>query len=202
MTQQSSRHHHVPTKQPSLNFSSGTASLCLDAIITSNDLQKARERIRKEKEDGKSVTEKLKESTKITAGIVWKCGTNHLEKSVLDVMKEDQMKKFIAEKQRIEKKEKAYLKIKSEFDALISSRKTINQFNHKELMTILKSFKRAGDNALPTKKNDLIKLYHEWKDRPPLMFDYSAVDAFFLSLNNDDARDGNINSINGDVVAI
>ena len=58
------------TKQPSLNFSSGTASLCLEAIITSHDLQKGRERKRKEKEDGKSVAEKLKASATITAGIV------------------------------------------------------------------------------------------------------------------------------------
>ena len=59
------------TQQPSLNFSSGAASLCLDTIMTFEDLQKARERIKKEKEDGKSVTQKLKESAKITAGIVW-----------------------------------------------------------------------------------------------------------------------------------
>ena len=45
------------TQQPSLNFSSGAASLCLDTIITSEDLQTAGERIKKEKEDGKSVTQ-------------------------------------------------------------------------------------------------------------------------------------------------
>ena len=39
---------------------------------------------------------------------------------MLDTMKEDQMKKIIAEKQIIEKNEKAYLKIKSESDALIA----------------------------------------------------------------------------------
>ena len=111
------------TKQPSLNFSYGAASLCLDTIITSEDLQKARERIKKEKEDGKSVTQKLKESAKITAGIVWKCGTNHLGKSVIDAMKQDQTNKFIAEKQKIQKKEKAHLKLKSNSDTLIVTRK-------------------------------------------------------------------------------
>ena len=79
-------------------------------------------------------------------------------------MKEDQMKKIIAEKQIIEKNEKAYLKIKSESDALIATGRAINQFNQKELMTILKPFKRASDKVLPTKKNDLIELYLESKN--------------------------------------
>ena len=69
-------------------------------------------------------------------------------------------------------------------------------------MTIFELFKGTGDKALSLKKNYIIELYHEWKDRPPLMFDHSAVDSFFLSLNNDDACDSNINSINGDVVVI
>ena len=90
-------------------------------IITSEDLQKARERIKKEKEEGKSVTQKLKESAKITVGLVSKCGTNHLGKSVLGFMKRDQTNKFITEKQKIQKKEKANLKLKSDSDALIAT---------------------------------------------------------------------------------
>ena len=38
-------------------------------------------------------------------------------------MKEDQMKKFIAEKQKIEKKEKVNFQIKSEYDSLIADGK-------------------------------------------------------------------------------
>ena len=67
-------------------------------------------------------------------------------------------------------------------------------------MKILKSLKRAGDKALPSKKKDLIDLYHEWKDRPPLVFDYSAVDSFFSSLNNDTNSNSNLNSMNNDTV--
>ena len=85
--------------------------------------EKGQERTRKEKENDKSLAEKVKESAKMTAGIIWKCGTNHLGKSVLDAMKEDQMKKFIAEKQKIEKKEKVNFQIKSEYDSLIADGK-------------------------------------------------------------------------------
>ena len=64
-------------------------------------------------------------------------------------MKHDQRNKFMAEKEKIQKKEKAYLKLKSDSDALIATGKTIDKFNQKELMTILKSLKCAGDKALP-----------------------------------------------------
>ena len=50
---------------------------------------------------------------------------------------------------KLQKKEKVYLKLKSDSNALIATGKTIDQFNQKELMKILISFKRAGDKALP-----------------------------------------------------
>ena len=181
---------------PSLNFNTGTASFVLDAIVQHEDLQKARERIKREQEDGKSVSEKLKKSTKITAGIIWKCGTNHLGKNILDVMKQDQVKKYQAEKEKIQKAESAYLKMKHESDALIATGKAISQFNLKELTTIIKPYKRNGDKALPKKKDDIIKLYDEWKNRPPREFDYSAVNEFFASMtecnDTDDANSDNI----------
>ena len=71
---------------------------------------------------------------------------------MLDAMKEDQIKKFIAKKQKIEKKIKLHLKIKLESGTLMAMEKAINQFKQKELMIIFKLFKSAGDEALPTKK--------------------------------------------------
>ena len=115
----------IVTKQESLIFNSGTASFVLDAIVQHEDLQKARERIKQEQEDVKSVSDKLKKSAKITVGIMWKCGTNHLGKNILDIMKQGQIKKYQAEKEKIEKAEKAYLKLKDESEALIVTGKPI-----------------------------------------------------------------------------
>ena len=183
------------TKPPSLNFNTGTTSFVLDAIVRHEDLQKARERIKKEQDDGKSVSEKLQKSSKITAGIMWKCGTNHVGKNVLDVMKQDQVKKNHAEKEKIQKAEKAYVKLKHESDALIATGKMMDQFNLKELTTIIKPYKRNGDKALPKKKEELVKLYNEWKNRPPREFDYTSIKEFFASLkhhtNDDDATANN-----------
>ena len=183
------------TKPPSLNFNTGTASFVLDAIVQHEDLQKARERIKREQEDGKSVSEKFKKSSKITAGIIWKCGTNHLGKNVLDVMKQDQVKKYQAEKEKIQKAENAYLKMKHESDALIATGKAISQFNLKELTTIIKPYKRNGDKALPKKKEQIIKLYDEWKNRPPREFDYSSVNEFFDSMMHRNDTDVNSDKI-------
>ena len=62
-TQQSSCCHHVLNNQAS-KIGLGTASFCLDDTISSVDLQKARERIRKEREDDKSLSQKLRVSKK------------------------------------------------------------------------------------------------------------------------------------------
>ena len=95
--------------------------------------------------------EKLKNSTKITTRIIWKCGINYLGRNVLDVMKKDQIDKFTAEKGKKAKKEKAYLGMNYESDALITTGKAIKQFNQKDLITIMKLFKHPDDKTLSKK---------------------------------------------------
>ncbi len=41
----------------------------------------------------------------MTARIMWQCGTNHLGKHVLDVTKQDKVKKKSAEREKIQKAE-------------------------------------------------------------------------------------------------
>ena len=60
-----------------------------------------------------------------------------LVKSVLDVMKHDQMNKFIDERQTIKKKIYIYLKMNSDNDTLTVTGKNIDQFSQKELMTCI-----------------------------------------------------------------
>ena len=140
------------SKVPSLNFNTGTASFVLDAIVQQEDLLKARERIKREREDGQSVSEKLKKSAKITAGVMWKCGTNHLGRNLLDLMKEDQVKKMSEEKNKLKKAESTYLKQMSDSDKLIMSGKPLDSLSIKDLTLVVKPFKRNGDKALPMKK--------------------------------------------------
>ena len=82
-----------------------------------------------------------------------------------------------------------------ESDALIGTGKAISQFNLKELTTIIKPYKRNGDKALPKKKEQIIKLYDEWKNRPPREFDYSSVNEFFDSMMHRNDTDVNSDKI-------
>ena len=52
------------------------------------------------------MSEKLKKSAKITAGTMWKCGTNHLGENILDLMKEDQVKRMSEERNKVKKRKK------------------------------------------------------------------------------------------------
>ena len=88
---------------PALNFSSGTSQACLDAIIKDSDLQKARERIKENLNNGKSIKEQLREAKRITSGIVFKCNTTCLGQTVFDACRENQMKKNEIERQKIRK---------------------------------------------------------------------------------------------------
>ena len=44
-----------------MNYSQGTAAFCLDTIVQHTDLMDSRERIRKQKIEGKSIEEQISE---------------------------------------------------------------------------------------------------------------------------------------------
>ena len=165
------------TQQSSLNFSNGFSADCITSLISNEQLMEARERIKSEKSEGEDLVTRLTASKRLTAGFCWKEGTNRLGKTIFEVAKEKINKKKEEERNKIRKNEQAYLALKNEADALISSGKDIEKMSNKELTTILKSLKRNGDKRLPTKKNEMLKTYEEWKDRPPLEFHYEVQDA-------------------------
>jgi len=66
-------------------------------------------------------------------------------------------------------------------DALLSSaNKDVTKMSNKDLSIVLKSLKRNGDKMIPTKKNEMISTYEEWKERKPLEFD---TDDEFVSIS-------------------
>ena len=176
----------------SLNFSTGVSALCLSDIVRHEQLQEARERIQKDKKDGEDVTSKLRAAKKLTAGICWKSDTNRLGKSVFDIAKEKQLKKQIETATKIKMDEKAYLHLKEQAASLLSSGKELNKMSIRDLRTILKSLKRKGDKALPTKKSEMLILYDQWKDRKPLTFEY---DHGLVAETNDDDDDNIIDNV-------
>jgi len=168
------------------------SAICLSDILRHEQLQEARERIQTDKEDGEAVTANLKAAKKISAGMCWKHGTNRLGMSIFEVVKERKTKKEIEIAKKVFSEEKTYLQLKEEADRLISSGKDLKKMSIKDLRTILKSFKRNGDKALPTKKSEMLELYEAWKDREPPLFEYnrSLIDGI---VNDDDNNNGDNN---------
>ena len=159
------------TQQSSLNFSTGVSAECLNALVGSQQLMEARERIKREKANGEDLATRLKAAKRITAGFVWKEGTNRLGKTVFEVCKEKHKQKKELERKKKQKQKKDYFDLKHKADALLSSGKEVSKMSNKDLSTILKSLRRDGDKRLPTKKNEMLRTYEEWKERKPLEFD-------------------------------
>ena len=185
-------------RQSSLNFSSGVSADCLTALVRNEQLMEARERIKREKLEGKDLATRLKVGSKITAGFCWKEGTNRLGKTIFEVCKEKALKKRNEELEKKNKEEQAYLQLKEKADAILSSGKEIEKMSNKELNIILKSLKRNGDTRIPAKKTEMIRLYEEWKGRAPLVFDHheDEVSNNIIDTPENDFVEDDSNSIN------
>jgi len=147
------------TENPSFNFSTGTSAFCLGAILKQEQLMIAREKINKEQLEGKSVVENLNNAKRVTSGICYKSGTNRLGKDVFAICKESVDKKKADLMEKMKNNQEDYLKLKREADDLIAA-KPIEKFGNKDLNIMLRYLRRDDDKKLPTKKNEMMKLYN------------------------------------------
>ena len=158
-------------QQPSLNFSTGTAQSCLDAIVKDADLQMARERIKENLIKGKAIKEQLKEHSRITSGIVFKCNTTRLGQTVFDACKDNQLKKKEDERAKMLKQKEEHIKMVQKAKEILAKKPNIETMTIKELTLICKPLKTKSDGKMPVKKQELIEAYIAWKNRPPLVFE-------------------------------
>ena len=94
------------------NFNSGVAAWCLDSIIKDHDVNAACGRIRKNREDSKTLKEKLVESKQITAGRLFKAGSCRIGQTIFDIHKERQSKDKQERENAAIKARETYLKAK------------------------------------------------------------------------------------------
>ena len=148
-----------------------------------------------EQTEGKLLAQKLQKAKRITPGILFKTfETNQLGANVFPACKENINKKEEETTQKTKAEEKQYLKQKEKADEIISSATNIEKLSNEKLKLILKSLKRNGDPALPTKKKDMLELYKEWKLRKPRKFVYPV-----LEVGADMICDNNKNSDNEEI---
>ena len=149
-----------------LNYSDGRAAMCLDSIVSHGDLMKARERIRRERSEGKTITERMQEQKgHITAGKLFNSGLCRISKTVFDIVNKNKenIKKAAEEKgkaARIALQEKI-----TKANAVRALGIERDKLTNAQLKTLLAPFKREGDAAIPTKKADLLRRLVEWEAR-------------------------------------
>ena len=194
MTSHSDNERHILDVKHQLNLSEGTAKFCIDAIVSHEDLQRARERIKGEHQKGKSIMEQLEAAKRITSGIVFGSGTSRLGKTVFDICRENEEKKKDQMIRKIKEDEAKYLIDVKNANLILEKKKDLNTMTIKELTIICKPLKRKTDGKMPTKKAALITKYNEWNGRPTPSFTIDHIQIEMPSTNDDTADDIESNS--------
>ena len=169
-----------------LNFSTGMSNFCLKAYLANEQLQEARESIRNDMASGKTIKEQLKESTWLSAGIIFKAGSLRLGKTVFDVHMDNLKEKNKVLIDKIKKERKAYDEnVKKSNEIYEKKNGALESMTIRELTIICKPLKQKSDGKMPNKKEDLIQKYYEWSGRPAQSFDetYVGFSTFFLMLS-------------------
>ena len=144
-------------------------------MLSQDQLHAARERIRDDMNDGKSIKEQLKANSRLSAGIVFKTGKNRLGKTVFDVCKDNQMEKKQKEIDKMKQEENEYKKNVENAMKVWDKKGNVNEMTIRELTIVCKPFKRKTDGKMPNKKPELIAKYNEWVGRPAPVFNYDDI---------------------------
>jgi len=188
-----------------LNFSSGESLRCLKAMLSQDQLHAARERIRDDMNDGKSIKEQLKANSRLSAGILFKTGTNRLGKTVFDICKDNQLEKKQKEIDKMKQEESEYKQNVENAMKVWEKKSNVQEMTIRELTIVCKPFKRKTDGKMPNKKVDLIAKYNEWVGRPAPVFNYHDVDENIVASEdnvpvvNDTGNDDNDNDANNNL---
>jgi len=183
--------HPFLTSQPDeLNFNSGQSLTCLKAMLSQDQLHAARERIREDGINGKTIKEQLQANTRLSAGIVFKSGSTRLGKTVFQVCKENHEDKIRNEIKKIKKDEIQYNKNIENAKKVFEKKGTIENMTIRELTIVCKPLKNKSDGPMPNKKEALISKYKEWVGRPPPLFNVGQLensmdDAIVTQVEND-----------------
>ena len=146
-----------PPPQPSTrpNLQSGMSTYCLDAIVQNQDLMDARERIRRNREEGESVSDKLKAIKKMTAARMFLLGKTSLGEDIRDVVQANYDKHVQAAATKAVKDAATYRVALANYNIVLALNVDPRTWNINQLKQVLKPLKTKDDTAMPTKKADL-----------------------------------------------
>ena len=153
------------------NFTSDVAAWCFDTIVNDHDLNTARRPIKKNRDEGKSLKEKLIESKKNTGDSLFKAGSCQFGKTIFDLHKNRATKTRQDEIDTATKSKETYLAAKLAISSVVAVQPDPNKWNIVQLKIMLEPLKMKEDGAIPTLKVKILEAYHLWKERTESIFD-------------------------------
>ena len=157
--------HHRSTRP---NLQSGMAAYCLDAIVQNQDLMNARERIRSNRDEGESVSEKLKSIKKMKAARMFLLGKTKLGEDIRDSVQANYDKHVHTAATKAVEAAAAYRITVANYDSVFAEESNPKSWNVDQLKKVLKALKQKDDTAMPKHKVGLYTRYLEWQGRRPL----------------------------------
>ena len=160
----------VPDVKKVANFSHGTASFYLKKIVMQQDLHEARSRIKRNREEGKCLVDRVREMKSITAGRLFHAKSSRVGQTILQVYKENMAMQEEEDNERANNAAITYRAAKDAADTLLATGIEISKMSNAQLKALLAPLKTKDDGAMPTRKKDMIAAYDKWKDRVPPTF--------------------------------
>ena len=194
----------APPTEPreKMNYSSGTAALCLDSIVRHGDLMNARERIKRERNEGKTITERIKEQRgAVTAGKLFNAGACRIGKTVFDLVNANAENNRIAAKEKGDAARLVLLQKVDKANTIRALNKPNSQLNNEQLKILCAALKRDGDKAIPTLKADLLSRLREWEARGAVVVE-EAVALVVAKAANELRSTDEQNEISTDVIGM
>ena len=121
----------------------------------------------KRKNDGNGTEERLSEFSELSAGGLVKVGTNCLGKDVVDIMIERRAEKEVLEKENLESLRSDWQKVLNTSSEFEQTEKPISLWMAKDHDAVLKALKRGEWEKIPNRKQQMVDLHEQWKDRVP-----------------------------------
>ena len=148
------------------NVQNGMAAWCLDAIVANQDLMESRLRIKKNREDGQSMSEKLKNIKRMTAATMFLCGTTRLGEDIKDSVQRSFLNHAEKQAESQRNAEEAHRKNIQAYDDVMALNLSPTSWNVSQLKVVLKPLKTKDDGAMPALKADLLAKWYLWNGRP------------------------------------
>ena len=130
----------------------------------------ARERIKREQNEGKTIVERIKEQKgAVSAGKLFNSGVCRIGKTVFDLVSQNATNNKKAAEEKGNAARTVLLAKVKKADEIKALGKPYASLNNEQIKLLLAPLKRKGDLAIPTRKADMLLRLTEWEARGPIV---------------------------------